>query len=124
MLGGLPAAARSGMALAAACKKVRREEGIDYLPSMLAPPRSRPDTIPCMDRRDFFNTLGLGTYSLVVLAGEGDAQQPAALRAPEFDRVAPPNAPMASAERHMREVRLDADIVVAGGGLAGVCAAD
>ena len=41
----------------------------------------------------------------------------------DFDRIAPPNAPMASAERHMREVRLDADVLVAGGGLAGVCAA-
>jgi hypothetical protein len=76
-----------------------------------------------MDRREFFSNLGLGTYSLIVLAGEGRAQQTAAPRPAEFDRIAPPDAPMAAVERHMREVRLEADVLVAGGGLAGVCAA-
>ena len=75
-----------------------------------------------MDRRDFFNQLGLGTYSLIVLAGEADAQTRAPAPA-DFDRIAPRNAGFATAERHMREVRLEADILVAGGGLAGVCAA-
>ena len=70
-----------------------------------------------MDRREFF------TYSLVVLAGDAAAQQPAAPRPVDFDRIAPPNASMAGSELHMREVRLDADVLVAGGGLAGVCAA-
>jgi hypothetical protein len=74
-------------------------------------------------RRDFFSTLGFGTYSLAVFAGEAQAQQSAAPRPAAFDRIAPPNAPQASAERHMREVRLEADVLVAGGGLAGVCAA-
>ena len=75
-----------------------------------------------MDRRDFFNQLGLGTYSLVVLAGAPDAQTrpPAPV---DFDKIAPKDAGFAAAERHMREVRLETDIVVAGGGLAGVCAA-
>jgi hypothetical protein len=75
-----------------------------------------------VDRRDFFNQLGLGTYSLVVLAGEADAQT----RTPaptDFDKIAPRDAGFAAAERHMREVRLEADVLVAGGGLAGVCAA-
>jgi hypothetical protein len=73
-----------------------------------------------MDRRDFFNQIGLGTYSLIVLAGDADAQTQAR---PDFDRVAPSNAAFAAAEPHMREVRLDTDVLVAGGGLAGVCAA-
>ena len=75
-----------------------------------------------MDRRDFFNQLGLGTYSLVVLAGEADAQTRTPAPA-DFDKIAPRNAGFAAAERHMREVRLEADVLVAGGGLAGVCAA-
>jgi hypothetical protein len=76
-----------------------------------------------MDRRDFFSTLGLGTYSLIVLASDADAQQARVPRAADFDRIAPLDAQMAATERHMREVRLEADILVAGGGLAGVCAA-
>ena len=72
-----------------------------------------------MDRRDFLN---LGTYSLIVLAGESEAEAQTPTR-PNFDNVAPPNAAFAAAEPHMREVRLDTDVLVAGGGLAGVCAA-
>lgn len=75
-----------------------------------------------MDRRDFFNQLGLGTYSLMVLAGEADAQA-RQQTPPNLDKVAPKDAGFAASERHMREVRLDTDILVAGGGLAGVCAA-
>ena len=75
-----------------------------------------------MDRRDFFNQLGLGTYSLIVLAGEADAQTRTPAPA-DFDRIAPRNAGFAAGERHMREVRLEADVLIAGGGLAGVCAA-
>src|SRR5450631_1846898 len=75
-----------------------------------------------VDRRDFFNQLGLGTYSLMVFAGGADAQT----RTPapsDFDKIAPKDAGFAAAERHMREVRLETDVLVAGGGLAGVCAA-
>ena len=76
-----------------------------------------------MDRRDFFSTLGLGTYSLVVLAGEADAQQ-APRRAPRISTgLRRRMRPWRQRERHMREVRLEADVLVAGGGLAGVCAA-
>jgi hypothetical protein len=69
-----------------------------------------------VNRRDFFG------YSLVVLAGPGEAQTPSAPR-PDFDRVAPPSAPFSPNEAHMRLVALDCDVLVAGGGLAGVCAA-
>src|SRR6266566_8567284 len=73
-----------------------------------------------MNRREFFERAGLGTYSLVILAGDAPAQtQPR----PDFDRVAPNNAPYSPAERHMRLVDLESDVLVAGGGLAGVCAA-
>jgi hypothetical protein len=70
-------------------------------------------------RRDFFNAAGLGTYSLIVLADEADAQT----KTPDFERIAPSNAPFAQHEPKMHMVNLDADVVVAGGGLAGVCAA-
>jgi hypothetical protein len=75
-----------------------------------------------VDRRDFFNQLGLGTYSLAVLASAAEAQTRPPAPA-DFDKIAPRDAGFASVERHMREVRLETDIVVAGGGLAGVCAA-
>ncbi|MBS1857624.1 MAG: FAD-dependent oxidoreductase [Acidobacteria bacterium] len=75
-----------------------------------------------MNRREFFERAGLGGYSLIVLAGEAPAQTTAPPR-PDFERAAPADAPFARGERHMREVALDADVLVAGGGLAGVCAA-
>jgi hypothetical protein len=75
-----------------------------------------------VDRRDFFNQLGLGTYSLVVLAGEAGAQTRTPAPA-DFDKIAPRDAAFAAGELHMREVPLEADVLVAGGGLAGVCAA-
>ncbi len=79
-----------------------------------------------MNRRNFFNGIGIGGYSLAVLADAGQAQTPAPAPArPDFTRVAPPNAgPGANlSEPHMRLVDLDTDVLVAGGGLAGVCAA-
>ncbi|MCU0245668.1 MAG: FAD-dependent oxidoreductase [Bryobacter sp.] len=76
-----------------------------------------------MRRRDL-----LAGYSLVVLADK----LPAAPQAPsindrmrkEFDRLAPPN-PIVNlgGEPHMVTVDLECDVFVAGGGLAGVCAA-
>jgi hypothetical protein len=68
-----------------------------------------------VNRRDFL----LGPYSLVVFAGEASAQQPPR----DFRTVAPNDAPYSPAERHMRLVELETDVLVAGGGLAGVCAA-
>ena len=49
-----------------------------------------------VDRRDFFNQLGLGTYSLVVLAGEADAQTRTPASA-DFDKIAPRDAAFAAA---------------------------
>ena len=69
-----------------------------------------------MNRRDFFG------YSLIVLADRAEAQT-AAPAHPEFDRVAASAAGFAPNEPHMRLVPLDCDLLVAGGGLAGVCAA-
>ena len=74
-----------------------------------------------MNRRDFFSSFGLGGYSLIVLADSAPAQTPPPR--PDFDRIAPLNAPFAPSEPHMRQVNLETDVLVAGGGLAGVCAA-
>ncbi|HLJ18434.1 MAG TPA: FAD-dependent oxidoreductase [Bryobacteraceae bacterium] len=85
-----------------------------------------------MKRRDFFSLLGLEGYSLVYLAREAQGQPPSsppdAARQEierEFDRIAPPERlrHMAANEPHMALVDLEADILVAGGGMAGVCAA-
>ncbi|HEY2016489.1 MAG TPA: FAD-dependent oxidoreductase [Bryobacteraceae bacterium] len=79
-----------------------------------------------MNRRDFFTRFGLGSYSLIVLADGADAQSPtqqAPPPHPDFDRIAPPGARFAPSEPHMRLVNLETDVLVAGGGLAGVCAA-
>ena len=75
-----------------------------------------------MNRRDFFTRCGLGGYSLIVLADDAWSQA-APPPHPDFDRVAPVDAPFARSEPHMRLVDLDTDVLVAGGGLAGVCAA-
>ena len=82
-----------------------------------------------MQRRDFLGGIGLGGYSLAVLADAAQAQTPAPAR-PDFERVAPSNPASAanpsgpySPEPHMRLVDLDTDVLVAGGGLAGICAA-
>lgn len=74
-----------------------------------------------MDRRDFFTRFGLGSYSLIVLADPASGQAPAPKS--DFGSVAPVNAPFSPAERHMRLVHLETEVLVAGGGLAGVCAA-
>src|SRR5437868_6767693 len=75
-----------------------------------------------MRRRDFFKTVGLTGYSLAVFAGDAAAADD---RRAAFDRIAPPagGLPHAAGEPHMTLVDLDADVLVAGGGLAGVCAA-
>ena len=78
-----------------------------------------------MRRRDFFKAVGLTGYSLAVFAGG----PPAAEVAPDerrraFDRIAPPGEHQhPAAEPHMALVDLDCDVLVAGGGLAGACAA-
>lgn len=81
-----------------------------------------------MKRRDFFAALP-GGYSLVVLAGAAPAAGAQSVSTDEirraFDRIAPPEKlrRMASSERHMTQVDLETDVLVAGGGMAGVCAA-
>ena len=75
-----------------------------------------------MKRRNFVTSLGLGGYSLLVSAAP---QQTGAPR-PDFDRIAPPRAASAHGpgpEPNMQMVELETDLLVAGGGLAGVCAA-
>src|SRR5262245_52475382 len=84
-----------------------------------------------MQRREFLAGLGLSGYSLVVLADGARPGPEAAL--PErpdprlFERIAPPGveagAEPRGGEPNMVPVTLDADVFVAGGGLAGVCAA-
>jgi hypothetical protein len=82
-----------------------------------------------MKRRDFFPAFGWGGYSLVVLAGNLPAREwdPQTRREMEetFQRVAPPESASrtSSAEPHMTLVELQCDLLVCGGGLAGVCAA-
>ena len=81
-----------------------------------------------MKRRDFLKLAGgMTTYSLVVEAGDlsagaGPAREQALKR---FDLVAPPTGdgrPLGS-EPHMTLVDLTSDVFIAGGGMAGVCAA-
>src|SRR5262249_55059630 len=82
-----------------------------------------------MKRREFLAGLGLSGYSLVVLAD--DARPGASAAPPErpdprlFERIAPPGAEAEAGggEPNMVPVTLDGDVFVAGGGLAGVCAA-
>ncbi|MEK7406736.1 MAG: FAD-dependent oxidoreductase [Acidobacteriota bacterium] len=77
-----------------------------------------------MKRRDFF---GWGPYSLIVLAdGPAPAAEPPQEEVRQaFDRIAPPGAegPTLAGEPHMRLVELECDVLVAGGGVAGVGAA-
>lgn len=84
-----------------------------------------------MKRRNFISSLPLCGYSLAVLA-DGAGLQVESGRAPappekirhSFDRIAPAKIHrMAANERNMMLVDLEADVVVAGGGMAGVCAA-
>ena len=74
-----------------------------------------------MRRRDLIQSLG---YSLAFSAG-GAAAVPVDPPKPDFTRIAPPERfkRMAEHEPHMTLVELETDILVAGGGLAGVCAA-
>jgi hypothetical protein len=81
-----------------------------------------------MKRRDVLSTLA-GGYSLVVLADRLPAAQQAAPAISDrirrdMDRLAPAaGAGGPAAEPHMKLVDLNTDVLVAGGGLAGVCAA-
>jgi hypothetical protein len=81
-----------------------------------------------MKRRDFLASLGLGSYSLIVLADQIPAT--AAEAAPDdirrdFAKIAPPDGQRSASPRepHMAQVDLKCDLFIAGGGMAGVCAA-
>ena len=88
-----------------------------------------------MRRRDFLSIAASGTaYSLIVRVDEpaaaaagqsaGHAERSADEIRAELTRIAPPgDLPASAAERHMKRVDLACDVLVAGGGLAGVCAA-
>lgn len=77
-----------------------------------------------MRRRAFLQTAAgaAGTYALVVKAG-GASAQPAADSAVRFESIAPGGDARAGDEPSMQRVDLDCDLCVAGGGMAGVCAA-
>lgn len=84
-----------------------------------------------MKRRDFLASIGLGSYSLAVLADDFGTRPAAAAELStddirrEFAKVAPPAGQRTAAphEPHMTQVDLACDVLVAGGGPAGVCAA-
>lgn len=82
-----------------------------------------------MDRRRFLQTSIAGAYTLVVLADRlpPAERQPASLEEirKELDRLSPVRTRqgLSVPEPNMRVVDLDTDVLVAGGGLAGVCAA-
>ena len=75
-----------------------------------------------MNRRDFLQSIPFAGYSLYVFAGPASAAQPPTR---DFGAVAPPVARRRPSpnEPHMTLVDLKCDLMVAGGGLAGVCAA-
>lgn len=76
-------------------------------------------------RRDFIRNLGgmgvLSTYSLAVRTPAAHAGEER-MSVPDFDRIEDAGAAKAE-EPHMAVVRLSCDFLVAGGGMAGVCAA-
>ena len=81
------------------------------------------------NRRDFIrNVSGLGiasTYSLLVRVPAVAAAETTAFTPPDFDAIAPaaPPSEWTATEHNMRLVDLECDFLVAGGGMAGVCAA-
>lgn len=86
------------------------------------------DTSDNLSRRNFLSGLPVAGYSLIVLADRTvDAQTAPSPEEilPRFERIAPPEnlRHMDGTERHMTLVDLKTDVLVAGGGMAGVCAA-
>jgi hypothetical protein len=83
-----------------------------------------------MNRRTFLTSAGLATAYSVFVRADGLAEAHAAPPTREeiskaFDNIAPtsPSASRFAGEPHMTLVDLSCDVFVAGGGLAGVCAA-
>ena len=78
-----------------------------------------------MKRRDLFTQLPFTGYALAFNAADLMAQDSVRFAKPDFDPIAPPkNRPHSiSHEPNMTLVELETDLFIAGGGLAGVCAA-
>ncbi len=81
-----------------------------------------------MKRRDFLSASSLAPYSLIVLADQMDAAPFVPQDVPQaadFDNIVPkkPLGQILAEEPHMTLVDLETDLLVAGGGLAGVLAA-
>jgi hypothetical protein len=81
-----------------------------------------------MDRRDFLAAAGLAGYALLVRVDDGPSAWAAERSVTdirrELERVAPATGRQpAPRERNMTQVELSCDVLVAGGGMAGVCAA-
>jgi len=82
-----------------------------------------------MNRRTFLTSAGLATAYSVFVRADGLAEVHAAPTHEEiskaFDNIAPPepSASRFTGEPHMTLVDLTCDVFVAGGGMAGVCAA-
>ena len=82
-------------------------------------------------RRNFLTAASLGAmgtgYSVIVKAPQSLAATPDTWTrseiAQQFERLAPDSAQQAEAEPNMHQVNLETDVVVCGGGMAGVCAA-
>lgn len=78
-----------------------------------------------MKRRDLLTAFPFTGYSLAVFAQDLPPAPPRPAGKPDFDLIAPPvNRPKSVAEEpNMTLVDLRADVFIAGGGMAGVCAA-
>jgi len=93
--------------------------------------KNNPQQIPNLGRRKFLTGAATFTgYSIFVKAPQSFAtnEDPFVLRedvGPRIDELAPEDAAkeIASNDPNMRVVELQSDILVAGGGLAGICAA-
>src|SRR5258707_784026 len=89
-----------------------------------------PQSSTTMNRRTFLTSAGLATAYSVFVRADGLAEAHAAPPTHEeiskaFDNIAPPSPASSrfAGEPHMTLVDLSCDVFVAGGGLAGVCAA-
>ena len=80
-----------------------------------------------MNRRSFFTLAGgMAGYTVAVrVDGLGAEPVPRERITHQFERIAPSRAPGAleTVDPHLAPVNLEADVMVAGGGMAGVCAA-
>ncbi|HOB99302.1 MAG TPA: FAD-dependent oxidoreductase [Verrucomicrobiota bacterium] len=80
-----------------------------------------------MNRRSFFTLAGgMAGYTVAVrVNGLGAEPEPRERITRQFDLIAPSQPPgaIATGDPHLTPVGLEADVLVAGGGMAGVCAA-